>query len=157
MESYVPDRVRKLGVSVLSGVSLPSFKRLYNVATVKPAVVQASFSPDSKFPFERSMRQFCAENDISFEACGVILSNNELLTRDVITEVSRSLKVSREMTLCLLIQSLPGEVHVVTGTSNLQHMKACLQARKTFHDWLYQRHTRIWEAWVWGFGKEIGD
>jgi diketogulonate reductase-like aldo/keto reductase len=69
-ESYVPNRIRALGVS---NITFPALKQLFDAAKIKPTVVQVRFHPESDF--EVLMRKFCSQRGIVFQAHKVLKGN----------------------------------------------------------------------------------
>ncbi|KAH1370456.1 hypothetical protein KXX63_000173 [Aspergillus fumigatus] len=74
LESYVPHRIRNLGIS---NCTLPILKELYARATVKPAVVQNRFYPDTRF--DVPLRTFCGAHDIIYQSFWTLTANPGLL------------------------------------------------------------------------------
>jgi|EP01049_Picozoa_sp_SAG25_P007058 diketogulonate reductase-like aldo/keto reductase len=87
-------RVKQLGVSNLR--SLQQLTRLYDEATIKPAVVQMRFH--DKTGFEREMRVWCKSHDVYFQSFWTLKSSNkELLKRSEMVQLAaKCVPISRE-------------------------------------------------------------
>jgi predicted oxidoreductase len=112
-EAFVPDKVRKLGVS---NMSLKQLQTLYNAVNVKPSFVQNRFIRDSSY--DLGVRHFCEDHEITYQAFYMLTHNAELL----------------EVAFYILILSL-GDVQVLDGTTRGERMRADLETvNKTFED-----------------------
>ncbi|KAH7239783.1 NADP-dependent oxidoreductase domain-containing protein [Fusarium solani] len=117
MESVFGDKVHRLGVS---NVSLEQLEGIYNVATVKPSIVQNRFWPYNHF--DSGVRSFCAKNNIIYQAFWS----------------AEKMGASREDALFSLVLSLGQDgpqVSVLNGTTNPERMFRSLEVvRRGFVD-----------------------
>ncbi|KAI8931645.1 hypothetical protein NX059_011295 [Plenodomus lindquistii] len=81
LESYVPDRIRSLGIS---NVTLPVLHAIYENSSVKPAVAQNRFYPQTRYdvplPPVATLAQCCGvEPSVALYAlvmnCGIVILN----------------------------------------------------------------------------------
>jgi len=152
-ESYIPDRVRALGIS---NITLPVLKQLHAAVKTKPVIVQVRFHPESEFA--APIRQFCAEKDIVFQAHKVLKGNQALLESDLLCDIASKVGVSREMALYLCVLSLPGSLRVVNGTKSEYHMREDLDSLRIFKQWyLNPDHRTSWDQKMIQFKGLIGD
>lgn len=121
-ETFVPHRIRQLGVS---NMSLKQLQTLYAAATVKPTIVQNRFMRDLSYGLE--VRHFCADHAITYQAFYMLTHNPELLDSDVVASVAEKLGFEKEVAFYVLILSL-GDVQVLDGTTRAERMKADLTA-----------------------------
>ncbi|KAK6072193.1 aldo/keto reductase [Seiridium cupressi] len=122
-ESYIPEKVRVLGIS---NARFEILKRLYDTAAVKPAIVQSRFHPETGF--EGRMRSFCAEKRILFQSHKVLKGNKELLQDKELGRIGSRIGISAETMLYMSIQSLHGQIQIVNGTKNEDHMREDMDA-----------------------------
>jgi diketogulonate reductase-like aldo/keto reductase len=152
-ESYIPDRVRALGIS---NITLPVLKQLYAAVETKPAFVQLRFHSESEFA--APIRRFCAEKDIVFQAHKVLKGNQALLESDLLRDIASEVGVSREMALYLCVLGLPGSLQVVNGTKSEDHMREDLDSLRIFQQWyLSPDHQTSWDQKMILFKGLIGD
>ncbi|KAK0725160.1 NADP-dependent oxidoreductase domain-containing protein [Lasiosphaeris hirsuta] len=104
-ETYVPDRVRRLGVS---NFSLAQLVKVYEAATIKPEMVQNCFYKETCF--DPGVRAFCQDKG-----------------SDLIGSVSEKLDVEKELTFYLLILGLGG-TQVLCGTTKPDRIRRNLEA-----------------------------
>ena len=151
-ESYVPHKIRSLGIS---NVNLAGLATLHRDALVKPSLVQNRFYGREKF--DGPLRRFCKENGIVYQSFWTLTGNPELLKSDLVKEMAMSLEVSREVALYLLVMGL-GEVSVLNGTTNLHRMSEDLKGLKTGNEWARRgRNAEEWSIFIQAFKKLVGD
>lgn len=152
-QSYIPHRIRALGIS---NITFPVLKQLHAAVETKPALVQVRFHPESEF--EVSMRQFCVEKGIVFQAHKVLKGNQALLESDLLLDIASDVGVSREMALYLCVLGLPGSMRVVNGTKSEEHMREDLDSLRIFEQWrLNPDHQTSWDQKMIQFQNLIGD
>ncbi|KAJ3459228.1 hypothetical protein MRS44_015301 [Fusarium solani] len=125
MESVFGDKVHRLGVS---NVSLEQLEGIYNVATVKPSIVQNRFWPYNHF--DSGARSFCAKNNIIYQAFWVLTGNPKLLDSNFVGWSAEKMGASREDALFSLVLSLGQDgpqVSVLNGTTNPERMFRSLE------------------------------
>lgn len=164
MSTYVPDRVRALGVCNISHGNLVRLCESDDVL-VKPSVVQNRFHPETDW--EITQRRFCAEQGILWQAHKVLKQKEELLASEVVSEVATAgiggvgdghgVGLGRHVAVYLLVLSLGGEVAVLNGTKNEEHMREDLGALVRFKAWrAEQGNEKRWEELVERFKELIG-
>ncbi|GIK00825.1 hypothetical protein Aspvir_004854 [Aspergillus viridinutans] len=122
LESYVPHHIRNLGIS---NCTLPILKELYARATVKPAVVQNRFYPDTRF--DVPVRAFCRAHDIIYQSFWTLTANPELIRSDAVQSLASQAEISPAAALYCLVLGL-GNTTVLNGTTNRTRMDADLAA-----------------------------
>lgn len=149
-ESYVPHRIRALGIS---NVKLATLEEIYDTVDVKPSFVQLRFHPETQF--EVGLRRFCVEKGIRFQAHKVIKGNPELLDSELLGEVTAEIGISRQNALYACILGLPG-VQIVNGTKTAAHMSEDMTALETVAKWK-REDEGLWEDFMARFKGAIGD
>ena len=107
LESYVPHRIRNLGIS---NCSLAVLKYLYiaPAITIKPCVVQNRFHAGSAF--DVSLRTFCRANKLVYESFWT-LSANQYMERSALSLVglvAEKAHISPAAALYCLVMGLEG-------------------------------------------------
>ena len=151
-ETYVPHRIRHLGIS---NVPVPILKSLYTEVAIKPTVVQNRFTSHTRY--EGELRKFCAEKGIVYQAFGVLKQNPTLLSSEPVKGVATELRVDGEIALYLLVMGL-GDVSVLNGTKTEARMKAGLDGLKTWNAWVGKTGNKEkWASWMNEFKHILGD
>ncbi|RLL97611.1 hypothetical protein CFD26_107249 [Aspergillus turcosus] len=122
LETYVPHRIRNLGIS---NCTLPILKELYARATVKPAVVQNRFYPDTRF--DVPVRAFCRAYDIIYQSFWTLTANPELIQSNAVQSLASQAEISPAAALYCLVLGL-GNTTVLNGTTNRTRMDEDLTA-----------------------------
>ncbi|KAF1913115.1 aldo-keto reductase-like protein [Ampelomyces quisqualis] len=136
LQSYVPDRIRYLGIS---NVPLSVLKIIYRYATVKPAIVQKRFCLDNHY--DSDLRQFCKQKGIVFQSFWTLTANPGLLEGEATGRLSNACCVSREVALYALISNLG--IMVLNGTSSKERMVEDIEGIAKIVDWS-RKETVIW-------------
>ena len=123
LETYVPHKIRNLGIS---NVPMGTLEQLYEAAKVKPAVVQNRFYPNTHF--DNKVRAFCVEKGIIYQAFWTLSANPKIVHGAEVGAVSHSVGLSsaHEAMYCLTL-SLDNMV-ILNGTKNEEHMRGDLGA-----------------------------
>lgn len=150
LESYVPHRIRNLG---LSNCTLPILKELYARATVKPAVVQNRFYPDTRF--DVPVRAFCRAHDIIYQSFWTLTANPELVRSDAVRSLASQAEISPAAALYCLVLGL-GNTTVLNGTTNRARMDADLAAVRKV-DQFSKDSPDSWQMVLDHFKRLIGD
>ena len=117
LETFVPQTIRTLGVS---NFPLPRLQALYDsAARVRPTIVQNTFNRQKGFHI--SLRAFCRDRGITFQAFHTLRRNPELLASTVVEEASQKLGVEKELALYVLVLGLGG-MQILDGTTNAERM-----------------------------------
>lgn len=151
MSSYVPHKIRALGVANISPEHLV---RLYNAVEVKPSYVKNRFHAQTNW--EISQRKFCKDQGIKFQAHKALKQKEDVLASSLIGEVSATTGVAREAALYLLILGLGDYMTIVNGTRNESHMQEDLESLKRFEVWITKPANQLqWRSHMEGFKKHI--
>ncbi|KAK7744851.1 hypothetical protein SLS53_003084 [Cytospora paraplurivora] len=153
MSTYVPHRVRALGVA-----NIPYFllTKLYDAVDIKPSYVQARFHPESNW--EIPTRRFCASNGIVFQAHKVLKQKQDILESDLIGDVSTAVGVSRHVAMYLCVLGLGDFISIVGGPKDEGHMKEDVEGLERFDRWLSEGENRtIWNEYIRRFKAIIGE
>lgn len=130
MSTYVPHRIRSLGIS---NVTLPVLTALcfHDQAAVKPVVVQNRFYAATGY--DVAIRALCAEQGITYQSFWTLTGNPRLLRSQLIREVADVVGVEVEVALYALVRGLPGDVVILNGTTS--HMESDLEGMEIVSKW----------------------
>ncbi|CAG7555137.1 unnamed protein product [Fusarium equiseti] len=129
LETYVPNKVRLIGVS---NFNLEQLKGVYEAANIKPAIVQNRFYRETGYDIE--LRSFCHDHGILYQAFYMLRHNPELLGSDIVRETAGKFGLDREVAFYLLVLGL-GDTQVLNGTKRAEVMDADTRAvDKIFKD-----------------------
>lgn len=153
LETYVPHRIRNLGIS---NTDLPTLRTLYESVTVKPTVVQNRFF--ARTHYDVPLRRFCEENSIIYQSFWTLTGNPQLLDSEVVAEVARVIGVSKEVSLYLCVMGL-GNLAVLNGTTNEERMSEDLGGLEMWTAWCQREKIdqENWRGYMSTFRKLIGD
>ncbi|KAF1990035.1 aldo-keto reductase-like protein [Aulographum hederae CBS 113979] len=149
LESYVPTRIRTLGIS---NVSLPILKEVYDHASTKPAVVQNRFYAATGY--DVPLRAFCREKGIVYESFWTLTGNPGIVGGKVVGELAEKVGVEREVAMYGLVMGLG--VAVLNGTTNSERMRGDLEGVGKVEEWA-GRNGGEWEKILGGFKETIGN
>lgn len=122
-EKFVEQKqVRMLGIS--NFYNLPDIVRLYNDATIKPRVIQNRFYEDTNY--DKDIRQFCKEKGIVYQSFWTLSANPHILENINVRKAAEKRGVP-PTSIFFAYLSQDG-ITILTGTKNVQHMKADLSA-----------------------------
>ncbi|ROW01377.1 hypothetical protein VPNG_07614 [Cytospora leucostoma] len=153
MSTYVPHRVRALGVA---NIPYSLLTKLYDAVDIKPSYVQARFHPETNW--EIHTRKFCASKGIIFQAHKVLKQKQDILQSKVIGDVAAALGVSRHVAMYLCVLGLGEFVRIVGGPKSEVHMKEDVEGLEKFERWLSERENRIiWDEYIGRFKAVIGE
>ena len=147
LESYVPHRIRKLGIS---NTSLSVLEALYNSASVKPSVVQNRFYAAEKYDVQ--LRRFCREKNIAYQSFWTLTANPKLLVSEPVVNLAGSSGVPSAVALYGLVMSLG--ITVLNGTTSAQHMREDLDGVKRVQAWAAENPSD-WEVITRDFRRLI--
>lgn len=151
----MPHEIRTIGIS---NVPLHILRRLYDLADVKPSIVQNRFTPENDY--DTSVRRFCRAKGVNYQAFGVLKDNEEILDSILIEEVMASLDkgLSREAALYLLILGLGENMTILDGTESEEEMRHDFSALLWFKEWIRgKENRRIWARHMTIFKEMIGE
>ncbi|PLN85486.1 Aldo/keto reductase [Aspergillus taichungensis] len=151
-ESYVPHRIRNLGIS---NTTLPILRELSSLVRVPPAVVQNRFYVATQF--DVPLREFCREQraGIIYQSFWTLTANPELLRSGPVGELASWAGVSREQALYCLVLGL-GRTTVLNGTTDRGRMWGDLAALGAVERAAGQK-PRVWEDVLEEFRGLVGD
>lgn len=138
MEAHVPGSVRTLGISNIYSIS--ALEELYKSASIKPSVVQNRFFRDTGY--DREIRMFCAEKDITYQSFWTLTANPNLLMSEPARELAKAVDVSLPVALYGLVLGL-GRVSVLDGTTNPERMLEDLAGIGKIGEW-QSAHASEW-------------
>ena len=152
LETYVPHRIRNLG---LSNCNLSVLQELCNSSQikVKPAVVQNRFYEDTFF--DGPIRIFCRQNQIIYQSFWTLTANPGLVQSAPVQLLAARTKVSPAAALYTLVMGL-GNVSVLNGTQNETRMKEDLAAPLKVEKFT-QEQPAEWKRLLTEFQVLIGD
>lgn len=123
-ETYVPERIRNLGISNCTLSVLQELQTSSQVK-IKPAVVQNRFYPDTLF--DVPLRAFCREHQIIYQSFWTLTANPALVQSAPVQQLATQLEISPAAALYSLVMAL-GNVTVLNGTKNESRMREDLAA-----------------------------
>jgi diketogulonate reductase-like aldo/keto reductase len=119
MEGFVDEgKVRRLGMSNCYDPKM--FAQLYELARVKPSVLQNRFH--SKTGFDVELRAFCQANGIWYQSFSVLTANRRALGGREVKALAREKGLSPQTLMFAFLMQL-GYVTPLSGTTSLQHMQ----------------------------------
>lgn len=183
MQSYVPHTVTVLGVS---NFDLPTLRAVYEASKVKPSVVQNRFTADTvssptpgfpadlpyaEDPYDRAVRQFCAEHDIAYTPWGLLWGNPQLTNLDhdgnvisrsgnqdeegtiygMLEELGKQVGVTKQLALFGCMRSLDGpKISILCGTKTVGRMRETLAGMARVDEFKdgAAEERRVWEEGV---------
>ena len=149
LESYVPTRIKRLGIS---NTDLRTLQAIYSEVDVKPSVVQNRFY--SRTGFDVEIRRFCAEKDIMYQSFWTLTGTPALLKSKPVTLLSRDAGVSPEVAVYALVMAVG--VVPLNGTTREEHMRKDLGDVSRVKNWTYV-YGEKWKGIVRDFREVIGD
>lgn len=127
-------------------------RAVYEVATVKPSVVQNRFYPQTAYDTE--IRAFCNEKGIVYESFWTLTGNPRLLKDGVVHQLSQATGVAPAVALYALVMELG--IAPLNGTTNINHMKQDLEDVVKIRNWSFVYGSK-WVDFVSSFKATIGD
>jgi diketogulonate reductase-like aldo/keto reductase len=152
LESYVPHRIRNLGIS---NCTLPMLRELYtsNQTTVKPSVVQNRFYEDTLF--DVPLRAFCRENQVVYQSFWTLTANPDLVRSGPVQRLALHVNITSAAAFYTLVMGLK-DLIVLNGTKNDERMKEDLAAPKQVEDFT-KREPELWQQILSEFRDLIGE
>jgi diketogulonate reductase-like aldo/keto reductase len=121
-EGFVADGdVRQIGISNCYDIDL--FKKLYEVAAIKPKVLQNRFYDGSSY--DKKLRAFCKESEISYQSFWSLSANPHLLGSKEVLKLS----VKYQKTAPVIFYRFLTQIGVtpLNGTTSATHMREDLE------------------------------
>ncbi|KAF7549432.1 hypothetical protein G7Z17_g6384 [Cylindrodendrum hubeiense] len=151
LETYVPGKIRNLGIS---NITLTVLQALNGAATVKPSVVQNRFHAETGF--ETSLRAYCREQGIIFQSFWTFSANPRLARAKPVGEVAEKSGVAPVAAYYALVLGLEG-ITILDGTTNEAHMKDDLEGIDVVGAWAEGGGAADWASALTSFKELIGD
>ncbi|GKT49368.1 NADPH-dependent conjugated polyketone reductase C2 [Colletotrichum spaethianum] len=149
--SYVPSRVRTLGIS---NVDLDELRALCADAAVQPVVVQNRLNP--REAYNTPVRVFCRDRGINFQSFWTLTANPPLVKSAAVGRVAEGAGVSNEVAMYGLVLGLRG-VSVLDGTTNEARMKEDLEGVEKVAAWADGDGADVWNESLAAFKSVLGD
>jgi diketogulonate reductase-like aldo/keto reductase len=149
-EEYVPHKIRNLGIS---NCWLPVLTALERDATIKPAVVQNRFYPETQF--DTALRAFCREKSIVYQSFWTLSANPALVWSAEVGGLAHRAGISPQAALYCLVLAL-GNTVVLDGTTKQAHMVADIEALRRVGDFA-ATDKDAWTERVSKFKARIGE
>ncbi|EUC48551.1 hypothetical protein COCMIDRAFT_87050 [Bipolaris oryzae ATCC 44560] len=128
LETYVPHRIRSLGIS---NVALPILQIIHQNATVKPAVVQNRFYPKKRY--DMTLRDFCRAHDIVYQSFWTLTGNPILLQSQPVAALAKAAQIEVPVALYALV--IDQGVMVLNGSTSREHMEMDLEGVQKVREW----------------------
>lgn len=140
LETYVPHRVRHLGIAN-TPLEVLEFLVASPAVRVRPSVVQNRFYRGTAW--DGPMRAFCREKGIVFQTFWTLTGNPRLVSHAVTARLAEQTGVSREVAYYALVLGLRGTT-ILDGTTSAEHMRADLGGLETVGRWAEGDGKQAW-------------
>jgi diketogulonate reductase-like aldo/keto reductase len=118
MESFVDEgKVLRLGIS--NCYDMKFFETLYQMARVKPSVLQNRFRAETNFDTE--LRAFCKSKSIWYQSFWTLTANRDALATPQVRELADAHKLTPQTLMFAFLMSL-GYITPLSGTTDRMHM-----------------------------------
>ncbi|KAI0472461.1 NADP-dependent oxidoreductase domain-containing protein [Xylaria cf. heliscus] len=154
LETYVPHRIRQLGIS---NTDLHVVSRLCTSpdVSVRPAVVQNRFYPATQW--DVGLREYCRIQSITFQTFWTLTGNPELLRSAPVQELAEAAAISPSVALYALVLGLEGTT-ILDGTTSEEHMAEDLKVTEIVDGFAQSENGRaVWVACLDKFKALIGE
>ena len=149
MSTFVGGQVRSLGIS---NVNLEVLRLIYSQSDIIPAVVQNRFYRATKY--DHSIREFCRDKGIVYQSFWTLTGNPNLKTSKIVSEVSQSIGVDRELALYALVNAM--DITILNGTTNAETMSKDLAGIGQVEDFKSKTDNKsVWDQWVKEFERNL--
>lgn len=129
MESLLEEgKVKKIGISNVYKLDL--LEKIYDEVTIKPTILQNRFY--RRRNYDTSIRKFCEEKGIIYQAFWTISGNRVSFLRDDYQDLARQKGLTSETLMYAFILSL-GHMPL-SGTKSRQHMAEDISLWKRYYD-----------------------
>ncbi|KAM0669363.1 hypothetical protein ACQRIT_004415 [Beauveria bassiana] len=149
LEGYHPHKIRNLGIS---NATLGIVEALHSRVTVKPAIVQNRFYPDTDY--EAGLRVFCKEHDVKFQSFWTIGANPHLIKSQPVVNVLQGAGVGVVPAYYALVMGLEG-ITILDGTTKEAHMKEDLEGLERVGAWADGDGEATWKKALGEFKQLI--
>jgi diketogulonate reductase-like aldo/keto reductase len=155
-ESYVPSKIRTLGIS---NTTLDVLESICKEVTINPSVVQNRFYQATRW--DVPLRGFCRDEGIVFQSFWTLTGNPGLMKSKVVTEMAETLKEAgitdeKAVALYSLVLGLEG-TSVLNGTTNEERMVGDLTGLRTVGAAIEGVWKEEWEKWLSEFKRLVGE
>jgi len=117
MEEFVQSgEVGQIGISNCYDFKLLSY--LYDIAEVKPKVVQNRFYSESSY--DKEIRSFCKQKDITYQSFWSLTGNPHLLKNKILVDIARKYDKTVEQIFYKFLNQI--DVTPLNGTTSKAHM-----------------------------------
>ncbi|QOY53601.1 aldo/keto reductase [Candidatus Sulfurimonas marisnigri] len=113
---------KQLGISNI--YNLQTLQRLYDMANIKPSVVQNRFYQDSGY--DKEIRSFCKINNIIYQSFWTLTANPHILQSKELLGLSK--KYNKNVIQLFFAYLHQIGITPLTGTTDLEHMQSDLQS-----------------------------
>ena len=113
---------KQLGISNI--YDLETLKALYEVAEIKPSVVQNRFYEESGY--DKEIRSFCKSHGIIYQSFWTLTANPHILKSDELVALSK--KYNKNVVQLLFAYLHEIGITPLTGTTDIEHMKSDLES-----------------------------
>ncbi|KAI0513182.1 NADP-dependent oxidoreductase domain-containing protein [Xylaria bambusicola] len=142
LETYVPHRIKQLGISNTDLAVVHGLCTSPDVS-VRPAVVQNRFYPATRW--EVDLRAYCRAHRIAFQTFWTLSGNPELLHSAPVRRLAESATISAPVALYALVLGLEGTT-VLDGTTSEEHMAEDLEVSQILDGFAQTEGSR--DVWV---------
>ena len=149
-ETYVPHKIRHLGIS---NVSLGILEQLYDAAEVKPAMVQNRFYPSTRF--DSNVRAFCAERSIIYQSFWTLSANPKIIHGPEVRHVADAVGLTPYEAMYTLVLALDNVV-ILNGTTDAKHMVDDLSCVPRAREWA-SKYPKDWAVFLDNFKMLLGE
>ncbi|KAM3566426.1 hypothetical protein ARSEF4850_000568 [Beauveria asiatica] len=149
LEGYHPHKIRNLGIS---NATLGIVEAVHNRVTVKPAIVQNRFYPDTSY--EAGLRVFCKEHNVKFQSFWTIGANPHLIKSQPVVNVVQGAGVGVVSAYYALVMGLEG-ITILDGTTKEAHMKEDLEGLERVGAWADGDGEATWKRALGEFKQLI--
>ena len=113
---------KQLGISNIYDPQM--LQDLYNIAKIKPSVVQNRFYKDTGY--DKEIRSFCKTHDIIYQSFWTLTANPHILQSTELIELSQKYKKDPVQLFFVHLHQIG--ITPLTGTTDLEHMKSDLKS-----------------------------
>ncbi|KAK9781072.1 putative Aldo-keto reductase [Seiridium cardinale] len=122
---YLVDSEEHLKLLGICNATIATVRHLHSTARIKPSIVQNSFRAPSHF--DRDVIDFCRETGMIYQAYGVLTSNVELLSSQIVGWFAETNSISEAEALILLVASFGrGTIRIIHASHDEEHMASDL-------------------------------
>ncbi|RDA94814.1 hypothetical protein CP533_4282 [Ophiocordyceps camponoti-saundersi (nom. inval.)] len=152
LESYVPHRIRNLG---MCNVTLDVVRALHYRLYVKPAFIQNPFNVNGGF--DADLRRYCRNEDMVYQSFWTLTANSALVQSQVVEYLAQMAGVHVVPAYFSLVLGL-GSIAILNGTTQENSMIGDLQGVEKVFAWAQgEEGSAIWQLAMVEFKSLVGD